>query len=106
MPQQIGAIPAHLPPHPQPAHAHSNSSQPQTVHAPNPAPSPVQHPPQQISGQPVPHHISQGPPQSVTPQPQHYQQMNAMHGNMQQLPRTSMASQQHQVSQSKSFLPK
>lgn len=100
--QQLGAIPAHLPPHPQPAHAHQHtaSSQPQTVHAPNPAPSPVQHPPQPHSGQPVPHHMPQGPPQSVTPQPQHYQQMNAMHGNMQPMPRTSMAGQQHQVSQS------
>ncbi|XP_012943579.1 ataxin-2 isoform X2 [Aplysia californica] len=90
--------PVLMPPHPQPAHGqplpHPSSTQPQTVHAPNPAPSPVQ---QQHGGggpQALPHHhMSQGPPQSATPQPSHYQQMNAaaalaQHGIQ---PRTSMA---------------
>lgn len=88
------AIPAHL--HPQPAHAQAislppTSQQAQPAHVPNPVPSPVQQ-----NSQPLPHHISQGPPQSsATPQPAHYPQMtvNYTHG-MTAVPRTSMSGQQ------------
>ncbi|CAL1531949.1 unnamed protein product [Lymnaea stagnalis] len=89
-------MPAHLNPHPQPAHGQalplqSTNQQPQPTHVPNPAPSPVQH--QQHSSQqipqPLPHHMSQGPPQSVTPQPAHYTQMSYI----QNMPRTTMSGQ-------------
>ncbi|GFO01159.1 ataxin-2 [Plakobranchus ocellatus] len=89
-------IPAHLP-HPQPAHAGPLPQPPvqqaQPAHVPNPAPSPVhqqQHP--QHNGQPgiqqqsQHHQMSQGPPQSVTPQPAHYMNFS-QHG----VPRTSLA---------------
>lgn len=101
-------IPAHLTQHPQPAHAQpmpnpsSNPAQP--AHVPNPAPSPVQHQSQQqtaqqYGGQPIPHHISQGPPQTANPQPSSYPPMSIHHG-IPTMPRSSMASQQHGVAQS------
>lgn len=75
----------------------SSTQQAQPAHVPNPAPSPVQH--QQHNSQPIPqalpHHMSQGPPQSVTPQPAHYPQMtiNYTHA-ISAVPRTSMSGQQ------------
>lgn len=96
-------MPAHLAPHPQPAHAqplaHPNSNPlPQPTHVPNPAPSPVQHQhnSQQIP-QPLTHHMTQVPPQSVTPQPAHYPQISLSfpHGiSTMTMPRTSISGQQ------------
>ncbi|XP_055861718.1 ataxin-2-like isoform X2 [Biomphalaria glabrata] len=89
-------MPAHLAPHPQPAHSqpHPSSNQaPQPTHVPNPAPSPVQQHNSQQMQQQLAHHMSQVPPQSLTPQPAHFPQMNLSYA-IPAMPRTTVSGQQ------------